>query len=428
MRSDAHHRAASSLISGRLVGALFSSAWLVLAARALAPEDFGRLAVVIGVGTVAAVVVEGGYPLLVAEAVGAEPRHLRAVVRGALVVRTPLALGAGAATVAIAAAIGGRGTAATAAAYAVWILASAVLTTLGPALRAIGRAAAEGAGEAMSRVLTLAVGALLLAVWSSPVAVALAYGVGTSLAVVFLGVVATRAAPARAGQPEWRAPVRRVLPLGLAAVLVTIYNRVDIWMLALLASAAEVGTYAAGYRFYEGLVLPATAFGALLVPAVAADADRLIALMRGYVRSAVVLAAVGAVALAASAPFLVRHLLGDQFAGSVGPIRVLAVAAIPASVLSTVAPLASLRSRRAGTGILTVGIGATLGCNAILIPWRGPMGAAIAMVATQSLMAMCFLAVLMRGEPPRDAGSPGGTPQARSGSRAAPRRVPSPFG
>ncbi|MGQ0832766.1 MAG: hypothetical protein ACT4OV_13925 [Microthrixaceae bacterium] len=428
MSSDAHRRAASSLIGGRLVGALFASAWLVLAARALAPADFGRLAVVIGVGTVAAVVVEGGYPLLVAEAVGAEPRRLRAVVRGALAVRLPLAVGAGAATVATAAAIWGRGGAGIASAYAVWIVASAALTTLGPALRAVGRAGAEGAAEAMSRVLTLLIGAALLAAWSSPVAVALAYGLGTSIAVGWLAAVARRAAPAATSALTWRPPLRRVLPLGLAAVLVTIYNRVDVWMLALLASTVDVGTYAAGYRFYEGLVLPATAFGALLVPAVAADADRLLELTRRHVRAAVLLAAVGATALAVSAPVVVRLLLGAQFSGSVGPIRVLAVAAIPASVMSVIAPLASLRARRAGTGILTVGIAAALGLNAILIPWRGPTGAAIAMVATQSLMALCFLAVLIRREPPRGDGSRAGTPQAGTPLLAAQRSEPSPFG
>lgn len=397
-------QAVMSLIGGRITGALFATAWLVLAARVLAPAQFGRLAVVIGIGTVASVVVEGGYPLLVAEAIGSDNLRFHAVVRGALRVRLPLATFAGAATAAIAWGIDGMTGLATGAAYGVWIAASAAQSTFGPGLRAIGKAKVEAIGEAASRVLTLLIGAPLLWTWRSPVAVALAYGAGSSLAVLWMWWVARRIASPVAAE-RWRVSAQRVLPLGVAGVLVTLYNRADVWLLALLASSADVGVYAASYRFYEGLVLPATAFGALLIPAVAATPTRMKDLVRQYVTGALVFAAAGSAALAIAAPVLVRYVLGTEFLAAVGPVRILSIAAIPASVFSAVAPLASLRSKRGGSGVLVLGVAATLVLNAALIPTLGAPGAAISMVASQSLMAGCFVAVVRRRSPERGGGS-----------------------
>jgi O-antigen/teichoic acid export membrane protein len=406
-----------------VVGAIFATVWLVVAARALGPTDFGRFAVVIGIGTVAAVVVEGGYPLLVAEAVGANPTHLRTVVRGAMRVRFPLALLGGAATAGIAGLIGGRTAALTGAVYGMWIVASAFQTTFGPALRAVGRVGTEGMAEAACRLLTLLVGVPLLWSWRSPVAVALAYTTGTSLVSVGLWRQ-VRVVASSAGPDGWGVPARRVLPLGAAAVLVTLYNRVDVWLLATIATAADVGVYAAGYRFYEGLVLPATAFGALLVPAAAAEPRRSEELVRAYVRGALALALVGSVTMAVMAPILVRHLLGERFGGAVTPIRILAAAALPATVFTAVAPLVSLRSRHGSVGLLLLGVGATVALNSALIPLMGADGAAMAMVLSQTLMAVVFWRSVKRGAGVQAVGSLSRIERRRRGATAMPPVAP----
>lgn len=419
-------RRAVSLIAGRVGGALFATAWMVVAARALTATAFGQLAVVVAIGTVAAVIAEGGYPVLVANAVGADPESARQVVRGAMHVRIPLALIAGAVTAGGGALVGGALGAATGAVYGGWIVASAIQTTLGAALRGLGQVGVEAVAELSSRALALGVGLPLLTVWSSPVAVTLAYAVGVGAAAVGLALALQRAVPQREPVPPWGVPLRRTAALGLVAVLATLYNRVDLWVLALVASSRDAGIYAAAYRFYEGLILPSAAFGALLVPAVARAPEYSARNLVRHVVAAMCLTGAGAMALALTAPTLVEILLGSGYSGAVTPLRLLSVAAVPAAALTVVAPLASLRLRRAGSHLYALGILlATIG-NLALVPRFGPAGSAAAMIASQSALSLVFLCRTLRTVDAPVPGAPGQTPPAGSPWPAGRHRPPSP--
>lgn len=424
-------RRAASLIAGRVGGAIFATAWMVVAARALDAPAFGQLAIVVAVGTVASVVAEGGYPVLVADAVGADPGSARRVVRGALQVRIPLAVVAGGVTAAGGALVGGALGAATGAVYGTWIVASAAQTTLGAALRGLGRVDAEAVGELASRALALGVGVPLLAAWRSPVAVTLAYAIGVVVAAAGLAAALRRVAGTDSGAPRWEVPWRRSAMLGLVAVLATLYNRVDLWVLAIVATSRDAGVYAAAYRFYEGLMLPSAAFGALLVPAAArAPGQAAVSALR-HVAAAVLLTGAGALTLGLAAPTLVNGLLGSGYAAAVTPLRLLAVAAVPAAVLTVIAPLASLSLQRAGTHLYAVGILLTAAANLALVPRFGPAGSAGAMIVSQSLLASVFLRRTLTSLDVRDRGdrgetTPRGTPWTvvlqRPPSLAAPAR------
>src|SRR5207249_4576530 len=78
------------LIIGRCAGAVAGAAWLMIAARSLEVAAFGRLAVLIAVGTVLGVLTEAGMPLLVVEEVARDGLAIGRVVRGALRVRLTL--------------------------------------------------------------------------------------------------------------------------------------------------------------------------------------------------------------------------------------------------------------------------------------------------------------------------------------------------
>jgi O-antigen/teichoic acid export membrane protein len=405
---------AANLIVGRVAGALFATAWMVIAARALQPEAFGHLAVVIGIGTVAAVIAEGGYPVLVADAVAAEPTLARSVIRGALRVRLPLALGAVAVTVVAGGITGGSTGAATGAAYGIWIMGSAVQTTLGSAMRGVGRPGADGAAEAISRAGALALGVVLLQIWSSPVTVTLAYAMGVVVAAGWLMLVVRRVTAADHHATPWAVPVKRTATLGLVAVLATVYNRIDVWLLAAIASSRDVGLYAAGYRLYEGLILPAAAFGALLVPAAARSREHARTQIRRHLAAALALTACGAAALAAVAPMLVERLFGASFDAADGPVRVLALAALPAAALSVTAPLASLTVKGSGIRVYVIGVVLTTGCNLALVPRFGPLGAAWSMVLSQSVLAALFVHLTLRAAGPPASARPSGTSPART--------------
>lgn len=417
---------ALGLLAGRAAGALLATVWLVVAARAFDASTFGRLAVVLGIGTVASVVAEGGFPVLVAHAIGAEPARARAVVRSALRARMPLAAGAAGFTALAGFLVWGSTGGAVGLAYGGWIIASAVQTTVGPAQRALGSVGSEALGEVFSRAAALGVGVPLLAIWSSPVAVTIAYAVGTTTAAVGLAISFRSCAPAPAGD-SWAVSGRQSATLSLVAVVATLYNRMDVWLLAALATSTEAGVYAAAYRLYEGLVLPGPAFGALLVPAVAQARGAVLA-RRTVIRHVVFAAsmtAVGAVVAAGMAPLIVNQLFGPRYEAATSALRVLAVAAVPATVLAVVAPLASLRLRRAGVPIYVGGLVGTTLLNVALIPAFGADGAAGAMVVSQTALAAAFALLTLRAlDEPRNEW-PGAARQSRTTELAGPMPPPS---
>ena len=385
------------LVAGRVLGAGFAAVWLLVAARALQPEAFGRVAVIIGLGTLMGVLTEGGLPLLVVEAVGADPATARPVVARTLAVRLPLTAGGALLLVGVAGLLYPSG-ALVAGLYGISLVASAAQTTAGSALRASGRVVAEAVSEAAGRLAILLVGLVFISLSPTGTAVAGAYAVGGTVTALALGWHAWRRLPARpphAGATGdgagWSVPVRRALHLGTAAVLVTAYNRIDLWLLAALASNRAAGLYAAAYRFFEGVILPATAFGALLVPVVArtAPAARRRAVLT-YVGAAVGLTAAAAGILIVAAGPLVHTFLGDSFGSSVSPLRLLAIAALPSAAFGVISPLASLGHRRAGINFLVVGAAVNALVNLSLIPTLGPSGAAMAQILSQTVLALLF--------------------------------------
>jgi O-antigen/teichoic acid export membrane protein len=376
------------LLVGRAGGAAFAAAFLVVAARALEPATFGKLAVLLGIATFVGVVAEAGLPLLVVEMVAADPPRGRAVMTAALRLRVA-ATAVGVVAVAMASAALGLGLA-PGVLYGVAMLASALQTTAGAALRAVGRVAPEGLAELTVRAATLAVGLLLVSAWPTPASVTAAYAVAGTATAAWLLVFANRALPALDGSAPVAIPLRRAAGLGANAVLVTLYNRIDLWLLAALASSTAAGLYAAVYRLYEGLVLPGTAFGLLLAAAgtrAAGSADDERRAYRHHVATAVGLTAIGAAAIVLFAHPLVDVLFGSEFADAVPALRLLAVAAVPAVALSTLSPITSLRDRRATLDVVAAAIVVAVGLNVVLIPRLEQTGAAAAMVVSQSVVA-----------------------------------------
>src|SRR5439155_1328937 len=53
--------------------------------------------------------------------------------------------------------------------------------------------------------------------------------------------------------------LRSTLPLATAGIMGSAYERVDIWLVALLKGSASVGLYAAAYKLYDAVLMPAPA-------------------------------------------------------------------------------------------------------------------------------------------------------------------------
>lgn len=376
------------IVAGRTTGALCAAAFLVLAAKELEPRAFGKLALLLGVATFLGVVAEGGLPLLVVERVAATPEAVRPLVRSALVLRAKVSIATIPAAVLVAA-VTGVGVSA-GAWYGLAMACSAVQTTLGSALRAMGHVLQEAGAEAIGRASTLIVGAAFVFRSPSASAVTAGYGIGGLIALIPVVVGAIRHFP----RPPATVAVsaysrRRALALGLNAVLVTLYNRLDLWLLAALGSGVSVGLYAAVYRFYEGLVLPGTAVGQVLAAAIsrAPSPTARARLYRWYVLGATLLTSSVAVILAAGASTVVRTLFGSDYAAAVPALRWLCIASVPAVILSVLSPVTSLLDRRASIDIVAMGIVLSAGLNLVLVPRFEHTGAAAAMVVSQGAVA-----------------------------------------
>ena len=246
------------------------------------------------------------------------------------------------------------------------------------------------------RLISAAVGAVALAAGLGVVAVGAAYLLASAVAVTLGFAFLARVA----GVPRWwfpraeRSELRRhAAPFAAQEVLAVGITRVDALLLSVLASSAVVGLYGAAYRLFEATLLVSSA----LVPAFAAmfaylapDAAR--AAFARSLKLMLVLLAPCAVVLAILPGPLLRLAFGDGFGAAVGALRVLAPTAVVLGVvLITLSLVVSRGDPRASVRAFALALGANVVLNLSLIPPLGATGAALAMLGTESVLAVALL-------------------------------------
>ena len=190
----------------------------------------------------------------------------------------------------------------------------------------------------------------------------------------------------------WGPVVRAAIPLGLAGVLMALYSRLDLVLLAAFKPAEDVGQYGAAYRFLDAAnVLPVVVMSVLspvLSRSVVEGAD---VLRRRYLQALEVLAAVALLVSLAGA-FCAWRLLPrlpgfGEFEGAGVALAILAPAA-GMILLGTVVQgaLISGHLQQRLLRIAAIGLVVNLALNAVLIPTASYVGAAIATTATEVVM------------------------------------------
>ncbi len=200
--------------------------------------------------------------------------------------------------------------------------------------------------------------------------------------------------------------LRRAAPIGLGAVLWTIYFRIDVVLLAFQRGEVEAGIFSAPYRLVEAALLVAGPLTAAAFPVWSrlkpGDSEfRLV--FGGVVRALGFLGAPVAVFLAIESGPILSALFGPDFSESASPLTLLA----PIVLLSFIASpfLAALLGRnreRSYAAIMAAGVAVNLIAAFLLIPSFGARGAAVATLTTEAaVLLLALLATDLRSEVPR---------------------------
>ncbi len=200
---------------------------------------------------------------------------------------------------------------------------------------------------------------------------------------------------------EWWPLVRDTLPYAAAIAVNTLYFRLTIIVMSIIAVSRQTGYFATSFRVTEVLIgVPSLAIGAafpILSRSARTDPDRF-----GYATERVVELAITAglglgLVVALSAPVVIDVLAGPSAAPAASVLQIQAIA-LAATFLTTAGGYVLLSLRRHMTLLVANGgaLLANLVLTLILVRTDQAHGGAIAGVLAESALALALLVVMMR--------------------------------
>ncbi len=195
---------------------------------------------------------------------------------------------------------------------------------------------------------------------------------------------------ARHGSPlQTSLLLRRALPFAIAAALAALQTRVAFILLERLASAGEVGYYAAASRFVEaGRMIPNAFFGALF-PALAVLAVQPLRLNQTFTRTMLGLASFGfllGIVFLLFSSWVVEATYGARFSSAAPVLQLLMWSLLPALLRAGRTLYWYALGQESFVNIVTgVALVLQIALSWWLIPRHGALGAAAATVVVESL-------------------------------------------
>jgi O-antigen/teichoic acid export membrane protein len=237
------------------------------------------------------------------------------------------------------------------------------------------------------------------------------------LAGVFATSVITGAAVLRmAGRPRLDARARDLVrrfragvPLGVSAVMISVYYTIDSVLLGYMRGTEEVGQYTVAYRIPLAVLAFAALWGSVLFPHMSALAERSRSEVREQIGYFASLALVASLPMLAGALVVGEQLIPGLFgvkyepAGTPFIVLMFAAALVPFSI-NWGTSLIALGDDRHQAYAVTCGAVVNLAANLVVIPRFGMTGAAATTVAAE----LAVFAYLIRrvdqlvGHPPLD--------------------------
>jgi O-antigen/teichoic acid export membrane protein len=200
---------------------------------------------------------------------------------------------------------------------------------------------------------------------------------------------------------RWWNVLRVMLPFTAIAAISAVYFRLTLIITSLVATPVATGYFATAFRLLEVLIfvptlLVTTAFP-ILSRAARDDRERLRYAMRRVLEVALVGGAGMALVVAVGAPFIIDVIAGPKGHGAVEPLRIQALALLP-NFIAAAAGYGLLSMRRHAAGVISLGLGIV--CNVALVlalaPAHGATGAAIAIAAAETVIAVSLYVQLLR--------------------------------
>ncbi len=262
------------------------------------------------------------------------------------------------------------------------------------------RVAVEFVGQVLLASLTL----LLTAHGGGLEAILWAYvGSHATVLAVMYGVVRTEHGPLRL---EWQleaatAVARQSLPIFAVTLLDTMHFKADTVLLGALRPLSDVASYEAAHRLFEVSRLVIRPVALIFFPICVALAARrewpeLQRLFRKLTRTSLLLGTAAALAVIATAGWIVPLVFGSRYGDSVALVRVLFLAVpILLTGLLAVALIHTLHLERPAIRAALGCIAANVVLNAIAIPVWGPIGCAWVTAITQTLWTVWLSRIVL---------------------------------
>ena len=392
------------LAGGRGVAAVQQFVAFAIIAGHLGPEGLGVYAFAIAAVALARLLPAFGFDLIAPRDIAQQPEREPDLIPSIAIVRVVLGAIAYAVLAGLVMAVGyGREI------VEATLLAGCTLFLLGAetfraSLATRLRLGWAAAADALEGAVTLA-GAIALALAGAEVLPFVAlYVVAKLVNVTVVSTAALRLVTYRwrIRPSEWWPLVRAAAPLAAATLVITVYYRLDLVVLARLAPADEVGQYGLAVKFLDAGVLLTAVVMAVLQPVLARSVVSARAvLQRVYGQAVHLMALFGlfvAVAGSATAWRVVPALPGlGEYDGAGVALTLLA----PAAALILVATIVQgtlLAARLEGTvlRISLVGLAVNVALIAVLIPTLSYVGAALATLLTELVLFVLSLRAVRR--------------------------------
>jgi len=198
--------------------------------------------------------------------------------------------------------------------------------------------------------------------------------------------------------------LRKTFVLGVAVALNTVYFRVTVIIMSLLATAVQTGYFAVSFRVMEVLIgVPGLVMAAafpILVRAQRDDPERFAYAARRMFELAALLGVWLAVCLELGAGFIIKVLAGQSAHPAVAVLRIQGLAVMFTFVAVACAyPMLSLGRQRDLLVANASGLVAAVGLSLLLIPSMGAEGGAVTTVCAEATLALVTVVALVRARP-----------------------------